>query len=120
MGIPNQITVNDESGKEITGFSTGTVEEIMVITQEITVPQGSVEEIMGIPKGITIPQETLHEIMAIMATVPDETLHEIMGFPQGVAVPQGIDIPMGPQGQSSPVQNQNRYEGNIGVDCQGQ
>ena len=51
-----------------------------------------------------------------MATVPDE----IIGFPQGVAVPQGIHIPMGPQGQSSPVQNQNRCEGNIGVDCQGQ
>ena len=119
MDIPNQITVYDETGKEITGFSTGTVEEIMGITQEITVPQGSVEEIMGIPKGITVPQETLHEIMA---SVPDETLHEIMGFPQGVAVPHGINIPMGSQGQASPVQDQNRYEGNIqfGVDCQGQ
>ena len=120
MDTPNQITVYDETGKEITGFSKRTVEEIMGITQEITIPQGSVEEIMGIPKGITIPQETLHEIMAIMATVPDQTLHEIMGFPQGVAVPHGINIPMGPQGQASAVQDQNRYEGNIGVDCQEQ
>ena len=38
-GIPNQITVDDEIGKEITGFSAGTVEEIMGITQEIKITQ---------------------------------------------------------------------------------
>ena len=58
-GIPNQITVYDETGKEITGFSAGTVEEIIEIIQEIKIPKGSVE-IMGIPTGITISQETLH------------------------------------------------------------
>ncbi|XP_078341618.1 uncharacterized protein LOC111109276 isoform X2 [Crassostrea virginica] len=126
MGIPNKITVYDESGKEITGFSTGTVEEIMGITQEIMIPQGSVEEIMGIPQGNTIPQETLHEIMGIMATVPDETLQEIMGFPhgivvlQGINVPEGIDIPTGTQGQASPVHYQNKCKGNNGVGCQDQ
>ena len=120
MGIRNQITVYDETGKEITGFTPETMEEIMDITKEIIIPQGSVEEIMGITKGNTIPQETLHEIMGIMATVPDETLHEIMGFPQGIDVPQGIAVPRGTQGQASPAQYQNKYEGKSGVDCQEQ
>ncbi|XP_022298262.2 uncharacterized protein LOC111107366 [Crassostrea virginica] len=120
MGIRNQITVYDETGKEITGFTPETMEEIMGITKEIIIPQGSVEEIMGIPKGNSIPQETLHEIMGIMATVPDETLHEIMGFPQGIDVPQGIAVPQGTQGQASPAQYRNKCEGKSGVDCQEQ
>ena len=131
MGIPNQITVYDETGKEITGFTPetmeeimgitkeitipqGSVEEIMGITKEITVPQGSVEEIMDIPKGIPVPQETLHEIIGIMASVSDETLQEIMGFPQGINVPKET------HGQASPVQNQNKCNGNNGVDCRDQ
>ena len=43
---------------------------------------------------------TLHEIMA---SAPDETLQEIMGFPQGI------------QGQTSPLQNRNRCEGNSDI-----
>nr|XP_022313080.1 uncharacterized protein LOC111118077 [Crassostrea virginica] len=120
QGTSEEVTFYDETGKEITGFSAGTVEEILGMAQEITIPHGSVDEIMGIPKGIPVPKETLYEILGIMATVPDETIQEIMGFPQGTAVPQGvpipqgINIPQGTQGQAYPVHNQNRCEGNSG------
>ena len=119
QGTSEEVTFYDETGKEITGFSAGTVEEILGMAQKITIPHGSVDEIMGIPKGIPFPQETLHEIMDIMATVTDETIQEIMGFPQGIAVPQGINIPQGTQEQAYPVHNQNRCEGNSGH-CQEQ
>ena len=118
-GTAEEVTFYDETGKEITGFSAGKVEEILGMAQEITIPHGSVDEIMGTQKGIPVPQETLHEIMDIMATVPDETIQEIMGFPQGIAVPQGINIPQGTQEQAYPVHNQNRCEGNSGH-CQEQ
>ena len=120
QGTSEEVTFYDETGKEITGFSAGTVEEILSMAQEITIPHGSVDEIMGIPKGIPVPKETLYEILGIMATVPDETIQEIMGVPQGIAVPQGvpipqgINIPQGTQGQAYPVHNQNRCEGNSG------
>ena len=63
IGIPNHMTVYDETGKEISGFSMEAEEEVIRITQEIKISQGSVEEIMGFPKTIIVSHVTLHEIL---------------------------------------------------------